>query len=117
LQEFASQNGPPISQGVRRPQLILACKASEISRAMGKYLLSGQLMLTLKQVEWFVLWWQEVFYLLIFSRQIISRSAPGSGAVSTGLFSGNTKTQKHTFPANKFLKSTQPHPQAQNAKT
>jgi hypothetical protein len=36
---------------------------------------------------------------------------------ATGSFLGNTKTQKHTFPANKFLKSTQPHPQAQNAKT
>jgi hypothetical protein len=35
--------------------------------------------------------------------------------MSTGSFSGNTKTQKHTFPAQKFLKSTQPHPQAQNA--
>jgi hypothetical protein len=33
-------------------------------------------------------------------------------AVSTGSFSGNTKTQKHTFLANKFLKSTRPHPQA-----
>jgi hypothetical protein len=41
----------------------------------------------------------------------------GTEAVSTGLFSGNTKTQKHTFPANQFLKSTQPHLQAQNAKT
>jgi hypothetical protein len=36
--------------------------------------------------------------------------------VSTGLFSGNTQTQKHTFPANKFLESTQPRPQAQNRK-
>jgi hypothetical protein len=47
LQGFSSQNGPPISQGVRRPQLILACKAAEILRAMGKYPSSGQLMLTL----------------------------------------------------------------------
>jgi hypothetical protein len=46
---------------------------------MGKYPSSGRLMLTLKQVEWFVLWWREIFYLLIFSRQIISRSALGAG--------------------------------------
>jgi hypothetical protein len=39
-----------------------------------------------------------------------------SKRVSTGSFSGNIKTLKHTFPTNKFLESTQPRPQAQNAK-
>ncbi len=36
--------------------------------------------------------------------------------MSTGSFSGNKKSQKHTIPANKFLKSTRPRPQAQSRK-
>jgi hypothetical protein len=34
LEGFASQNGTPLRQGVRRPQLILARKASESSQAI-----------------------------------------------------------------------------------
>ncbi len=50
--------------------MILVCKASDICRAMGKFPSSGCLRLTLKQVEWFVLWWREVFLSTYFSRQI-----------------------------------------------
>ncbi len=41
---------------------------------MGKIPSSGRLRLTLKQVEWFVLWWQEVFLSTYFFPPNISRS-------------------------------------------
>jgi hypothetical protein len=50
---------------------------------MGKFPSSGRLRLTLKQAEWFVLWWREVFLSTYFFPPNISRSAPGGGGAMT----------------------------------
>jgi hypothetical protein len=61
LEENASQNGTPLCQGVRKPQLILACKASKSYLALETFPSSGCSILTLMLVKRLSLQWQEHF--------------------------------------------------------